>query len=140
MPPWWGRREKTAWWRPSSAWTSDLPAEGDRLILRRTVARSGRSRSFANDEPVSVNVLQELATRLVDIHSQHQTLRLSDQRFRMEALDLWAGNCGALQKPAPMPGPPFEGAAALALEEAGPRTGSRSTTSARWERWTRPNW
>jgi len=70
---------------------ADLPAEGDRLILRRTVARSGRSRSFANDEPVSVNVLQELATRLVDIHSQHQTLRLSDQRFRMEALDLWAG-------------------------------------------------
>ena len=70
---------------------ADLPAEGDRLLLRRTVARSGRSRSFANDEPVSVGVLQELATRLVDIHSQHQTLRLGDERFRMEALDLWAG-------------------------------------------------
>ena len=70
---------------------ADLPAEGDRLILRRTVAKSGRSRSFAGDEPVSVNVLQELASRLVDIHSQHQTLRLSDERFRMEALDLWAG-------------------------------------------------
>ena len=70
---------------------ADLPAEGDRLILRRTVAKSGRSRSFANDEPVSVNVLQDLASRLVDIHSQHQTLRLSDERFRMEALDLWAG-------------------------------------------------
>lgn len=70
---------------------ADLPAEGDRLLLRRTVAKSGRSRSFANDEPVSVNVLQELATRLVDIHSQHQTLRLGDERFRREALDLWAG-------------------------------------------------
>ena len=70
---------------------ADLPAEGDRLILRRTVAKSGRSRSFANDEPVSVSVLQDLASRLVDIHSQHQTLRLSDERFRMEALDLWAG-------------------------------------------------
>lgn len=70
--------------------SADLPCEGDRLLLRRTVARSGRSRSFANDEPVSVNVLQELATRLVDIHSQHQTLRLGDERFRMEALDLWA--------------------------------------------------
>ena len=73
---------------------ADLPAGGDRLILRRTVSRSGRSRSFANDEPVGVNVLQELAARLVDIHSQHQTLRLSDQRFRMEALDLWAGAGG----------------------------------------------
>jgi DNA repair protein RecN (Recombination protein N) len=70
---------------------ADLPAEGDRLLLRRTVGKSGRSRSFANDEPVSVSVLQELATRLVDIHSQHQTLRLGDERFRREALDLWAG-------------------------------------------------
>ena len=67
---------------------ADLPCEDGRLVLRRTVARSGRSRSFANDEPVSVNVLQELSACLVDIHSQHQTLRLQDPRFRMEALDL----------------------------------------------------
>ena len=39
---------------------SDLPDQGDRLVLRRTVARSGRSRSFANDEPVTLPVLQEL--------------------------------------------------------------------------------
>ena len=70
---------------------ADLPCDDDRLVLRRTVARSGRSRSFANDEPVSVNVLQELSEQLVDIHSQHQTLRLQDARFRMEALDLRAG-------------------------------------------------
>ena len=66
---------------------ADLPSEDDRLVLRRTVGRSGRSRCFANDEPVSVNVLQELSACLVDIHSQHQTLRLQDARFRMEALD-----------------------------------------------------
>jgi len=72
----------------------DLPAEGDRLILRRTVLSSGRSRSFANDEPVSVAVLQELSAHLVDIHSQHQTLRLQDERFRQEALDLQAGTSG----------------------------------------------
>ena len=70
---------------------ADLPCEEDRLVLRRTVSRSGRSRSFANDEPVSVGVLQELSERLVDIHSQHQTLRLQDPRFRMEALDLHSG-------------------------------------------------
>lgn len=69
----------------------DLPADDDRLILRRTVAKSGRSRSFLNDEPVSQSVLQELSAHLVDIHSQHQTLRLADERFRMEALDLRAG-------------------------------------------------
>ena len=75
---------------------ADLPSEDDRLVLRRTVGRSGRSRCFANDEPVSVNVLQELSACLVDIHSQHQTLRLQDARFRMEALDLHAG-CEALR-------------------------------------------
>ena len=70
---------------------ADLPCEDNTLVLRRTVARSGRSRSFANDEPVSIGVLQELSARLVDIHSQHQTLRLSDASFRMEALDLLSG-------------------------------------------------
>ena len=72
----------------------DLPYENNRLLLRRTVSRSGRSRSFAGDEPVSVGVLQELAACLVDIHSQHQTLRLQDERFRMEALDLRVGCSG----------------------------------------------
>lgn len=81
---------------------ADLPDDGDRLILRRTVAKSGRSRSFAGDEPVTLPVLQDLARELVDIHSQHQTLRLGDERFRMDALDLWAGTmeqreeCGAV--------------------------------------------
>lgn len=74
---------------------ADLPSEGERLILRRTVAKSGRSRCFANDEPAPVSVLQDLSVHLVDIHSQHQTLRLQDENFRMEALDLHAG-AGAL--------------------------------------------
>jgi len=70
---------------------NDLPDEDGELLLRRVVSRSGRSRCFAGDEPVSVAVMQELGTRLVDIHSQHQTLRLSDARFRLDALDLQAG-------------------------------------------------
>lgn len=71
---------------------NDIPYDDGMLVLRRVVAQSGRSRCFAGDEPVSVAVLQELSTRLVDIHSQHQTLQLSDERFRLEALDLKAGN------------------------------------------------
>ena len=73
---------------------ADLPWEDDCLVLRRTVAQSGRSRSFANDEPVSLGTLQELSALLVDIHSQHQTLKLADERFRMEALDLVALTSG----------------------------------------------
>ena len=66
--------------------------EGDSLLIRRTLNRTGRSRSFVNDEPVSLPVLQALSEHLIDIHSQHQTLRLADPAFRMSLLDHYAGN------------------------------------------------
>lgn len=62
------------------------------LVIRRVVNRSGRSRSFVNDSPVPVNVLQDISSRLVDIHSQHQTLLLSDRNFQLDILDHYAGN------------------------------------------------
>ena len=70
---------------------NDLEETGS-LTIRRTVNRSGRSRSFVNDEPVSLPVLQALSERLIDIHSQHQTLRLADPAFRLSMLDHYAGN------------------------------------------------
>ena len=72
----------------------DNEAEWDegRLIIRRVVNRSGRSRAFVNDSPVPVNVLQELSSYLIDIHSQHQTLLLSDRHFQLDILDHYAGN------------------------------------------------
>ncbi|MBQ9193211.1 MAG: DNA repair protein RecN [Bacteroidales bacterium] len=70
---------------------NDLEETGT-LTIRRVVNRSGRSRSFVNDEPVPLPVLQELSQLLVDIHSQHQTLRLADPSFRMSLLDHYAGN------------------------------------------------
>ena len=70
-------------------------ADGQRLI-RRVVSRSGRSRAFLNDEPVSLPVLQALSEHLIDIHSQHQTLRLGDPAFRMSLLDHYAGNIACL--------------------------------------------
>ena len=66
--------------------------EGDTLLIRRTLNRTGRSRSFVNDEPVSLPVLQALSEHLIDIHSQHQTLRLGNPAFRMSLLDHYAGN------------------------------------------------
>ncbi|MBR1888289.1 MAG: DNA repair protein RecN [Bacteroidales bacterium] len=76
----------------------DIPPDGDSLLLRRVVSKSGRSRCFAGDEPVSVADLQEIASLLIDIHSQHQTLRLQDARFRTEALDLYAGTVELREK------------------------------------------
>ena len=70
--------------------------DGDTLLIRRTLNRTGRSRSFVNDEPVSLPVLQALSEHLIDIHSQHQTLRLGDPAFRMSLLDHYAGNSARL--------------------------------------------
>ena len=53
---------------------------------------AGRSRCFICDEPVSKEDIAAISSRLVDIHSQHQTLKLSDQGFRLSVLDAYAGN------------------------------------------------
>ncbi len=59
----------------------------DCLVLRREILPSGKSRAFANDTPVQLPFLKALAPRIVDIHSQHQTLTLADSRFRLSLLD-----------------------------------------------------
>jgi DNA repair protein RecN (Recombination protein N) len=64
--------------------------DGGHLIVRRVVNRSGRSRAFVNDSPVSVQILQSLSSRLIDVHSQHQTLLLSDKNFQLSILDHYA--------------------------------------------------
>ena len=74
----------------------DLPWNGGEILLRRVLGKSGRSRSFVNDEPVQVGVLSEMASRLVDIHSQHQTLLLSDKAFQLSMLDHYADNMALL--------------------------------------------
>ena len=68
------------------------------LIIRRVVNRSGRSRAFINDSPVPVAVLQDISSCLIDIHSQHQTLLLSEKNFQLETLDYFAGNSGFLSE------------------------------------------
>ena len=59
----------------------------DRLILRREILPSAKSRAFANDTPVQLPFLKTLGARIVDIHSQHQTLTLADSHFRLSLLD-----------------------------------------------------
>ncbi len=77
---------------------NDVESDHGHIIIRRVVNRSGRSRAFVNDCPVSVQVLQELSSMLVDVHSQHQTLLLSDKRFQMSLLDSYAGNAPLLEE------------------------------------------
>ena len=63
----------------------------DRLILRREILPSAKSRAFVNDTPVQLPFLKHLGARIIDIHSQHQTLTLADSSYRMELLDTLAG-------------------------------------------------
>lgn len=59
----------------------------DTLIVRREVLPTAKSRSFVNDTPVPLTFLRQLGERLVDIHSQHQTLTLLGSAFRLRLLD-----------------------------------------------------
>jgi DNA repair protein RecN (Recombination protein N) len=60
-------------------------------ILRREINPAGKSRAFINDTPVTVNLLKELGDRLIDIHSQHQTLMLNDNSFQLNLIDSFSG-------------------------------------------------
>lgn len=58
--------------------------------LRREILSNGKSRAFINDTPVNLKVLRDLAMRLLDIHSQHQTLQINDTGFQLEIVDRFA--------------------------------------------------
>ena len=69
---------------------NDLDYE-DAVILRREINPAGKSRAFINDTPVTINLMKELGDRLIDIHSQHQTLMLHDNTFQLNIIDSFAG-------------------------------------------------
>ena len=71
--------------------TEDIDYEPN-TILRREILPSGKSRAFVNDTPVTLSVLTLLRARLIDVHSQHQTLQVSDQQFQFQLLDAVANN------------------------------------------------
>ncbi len=61
-------------------------------IIRREIAPNGKSRAFINDTPVTLNILNELSEKLIDIHSQNETLRLADTKFQFQIVDALADN------------------------------------------------
>jgi DNA repair protein RecN (Recombination protein N) len=70
---------------------NDLDWE-DLTILRREITPNGKSRAFINDTPVNLNILKELGEYFVDIHSQHQTLKLASPLFQISLLDAYSGH------------------------------------------------
>jgi DNA repair protein RecN (Recombination protein N) len=61
-------------------------------VIRREINPAGKSRAFINDTPVNLNILKDLGERLIDIHSQHQSLMLSENAFQLNVIDSFAGN------------------------------------------------
>ena len=76
---------------------NDLDYE-DLTILRREILPSGKSRAFVNDSPVTLDVMRALGDQLVDVHSQHQTMQLTDNDFQMKVLDALAENSENLSR------------------------------------------
>ena len=76
---------------------NDLDYE-PRTSLRREINKSGKSRAFVNDTPVSLNVLKELGMKLVDIHSQHHNILLANNVFQLQVLDTFANNASLVDK------------------------------------------
>ncbi|MBU2976249.1 DNA repair protein RecN [Zobellia sp. B3R18] len=70
---------------------NDLEYE-ERTIIRREIQPSGKSRAFINDSPVTLDILSRLGSGLIDVHSQHQTLQLTDNDFQLKVIDALADN------------------------------------------------
>ena len=69
----------------------------DECVLRRELYRSGKTRQFLNDSPVSASVLKTLSALFIDIHSQHENLLLRDGKFQLKVVDTYAKNDELLQ-------------------------------------------
>lgn len=70
---------------------NDLDYE-ETTIIRREILPSGKSRAFINDTPVTLDVLSRLGDQLIDVHSQHQTMRLTENDFQFKLIDALANN------------------------------------------------
>lgn len=77
---------------------NDIDWDEHECLMRRELSPTGRSRAFINDTPVSLTTLRELGTRLLDIHSQHSNMLLSQPSFQLSILDSIADNGSLLDK------------------------------------------
>ncbi|MBO5700653.1 MAG: DNA repair protein RecN [Bacteroidales bacterium] len=69
----------------------EFELDGQELILRRVISPAGRTRNFINDEPANLGELVNIASRIIDIHAQHQHLLLTDTAYQMQVVDYFAG-------------------------------------------------
>ncbi|MCS7005366.1 MAG: DNA repair protein RecN [Cytophagales bacterium] len=61
-------------------------------VIRREISPGGKSRAFINDTPVNLETLKTITSKLIDIHSQHDTLQLVSDSFQLAIVDTFAQN------------------------------------------------
>lgn len=71
---------------------TQVPIHDGQVILRRRITDNGRSQAWINDVPVTVGNLRLAADHLIDLHAQHEPIRLADPGVQLEMIDSFAGH------------------------------------------------
>jgi len=69
----------------------DLDYESE-CVIRREISPSGKSRAFVNDTPTNLSALKAIGEKLMDVHSQHESLQLGKNIYQLNALDAFAAH------------------------------------------------
>ena len=69
----------------------DLDYESE-CVIRREISPSGKSRAFVNDTPTNLNTLKTIGEKLMDVHSQHESLQLGSNTYQLNVLDAFASH------------------------------------------------
>ncbi|HBJ76588.1 MAG TPA: DNA repair protein RecN, partial [Porphyromonadaceae bacterium] len=77
---------------------NDLDYDAKECILRREILPKGKSRAFINDTPTTLTILKTLGEKLIDVHSQHQNLLLSNYQYQLKVLDCLIPNKALLEE------------------------------------------
>lgn len=75
---------------------NDIVYDADECIIRRELTAAGKSRAFINDSPVALNTMRTIGGQLMDVHSQHQNLLLSEEDFQLNVVDIIAKNAALI--------------------------------------------
>ncbi|WP_436517398.1 DNA repair protein RecN [Ekhidna sp. To15] len=69
----------------------DLDYETE-CVIRREISPAGKSRAFVNDTPTNLSALKAIGEKLMDVHSQHESLQLGNNTYQLNALDAFASH------------------------------------------------
>lgn len=71
--------------------SEDLDFESE-CVIRREINPAGKSRAFVNDTPANLSALKAIGEKLMDVHSQHESLQLGNNKYQLDVLDAFASH------------------------------------------------